>query len=321
MKTESGPMLPFNQRFTQPAGRAGRASQRGQLLVVFALALTALIGMVGLIIDGGDTFLQRRDEQNVADAAAMAAGYASVNGQDPTTAAQSVAASNGYVNGVNSTTVTVASGVGSVTVTVSRPHRNYFSGVVGFASWGVSATATAQAGTPNGAYGAMPLIFNQKVFQNPANSIPGSPATFDEPPSGNGSVPQDGSHFNWTVFGTANGNNDNLNSKLADDYINANGNPTTVYPLIDNISPLNAGSHTTLYSDLAARVGNTYPVAIVDDTGTFVGWANFHITGSQGSNLKQISGWLDKTYNSDKMVITAGKGNAASFVTFVKLIN
>jgi len=289
--------------------------------VIFALALTALIGMVGLIIDGGDTFLQRRDEQNVADAAAMAAGYASVNSLDPTAAAQAVATSNGYVNGASGTTVTVASGVGSITVTVSRPHRNYFSGVVGFASWGVSATATVQAGTPNGANGAMPLIFNQKVFQNPANSIPGSPATFDEPPPGNGSVPQDSTHFNWTVFGTANGNNDNLNSNLADDYIKANGNPTTVYPLIDNINPLNAGSHTTLYSDLAARVGGTYPVAIVDDTGTFVGWANLHITGSQGANLKQISGWLDKTYNSDKMVITAGKGNGAAFITFVKLTN
>ena len=52
------------------------------MLVIFALALTGLVGMVGLIIDGGDTALQRRDMQNVADAAAMAAGYALVNGMD-----------------------------------------------------------------------------------------------------------------------------------------------------------------------------------------------------------------------------------------------
>ena len=321
MKTESGTMRSSSQSSRQPARRSPRPAERGQLLVIFALALTALVAMVGLIIDGGDTFLQKRDEQNVADAAAMAAGYAYVNGQDPTTAARSVATANGYVNGVGGTTVAVTSGASSIVVNVSRPHRNYFSGVVGFASWDVSATATVQAGTPNGAVGAMPLIFNKKAFQNPANTTPGSPATFGEPPSGSTAVPQDASTFNWTVFGTANGNDDNLNTQLADSYINDDGNPTTVYPYVDGISPLNAGSHTQLYSDLALKVGGTYAVAITDDAGTFLGWANFHITGSVGGSSKQISGWLDTTYNSDKMVITAGKGNGASFTTFVKLTN
>lgn len=304
------------------APRSRQEPERGQLLVIFALALVALVGMVGLIIDGGDTFLQRRDEQNVADAAAMAAGYAYVNSQDPTAAAQTLASSNGYTSGTNNTTVTVTVGATSIQVDVSRPHQNYFSGVVGFASWGVSATASVQAGTPNGAYGAMPIIFNKKAFQNAANTTKGTPASFNEPPNGNASVPQDAASFNWTVFGTANGNNDNLNSQLADAYINDNGNPTTVYPMIDGISPLNAGSHTTLYSDLAARVGGTYPVAVVDDAGVFLGWANFHLTGSVGGGTKQISGWLDTSYNSNKMVITAGKGNGtATFSTFVKLTN
>jgi hypothetical protein len=47
-------------------------SPRGQTLVVFALALTALLGMVGLVIDGGNAFAQQRRTQNAVDAAAEA---------------------------------------------------------------------------------------------------------------------------------------------------------------------------------------------------------------------------------------------------------
>ena len=48
----------------------------GQVLVVFALALTAIVAMTGLVLDGGSAFVQRRNMQNVADNAAMSAAYA-----------------------------------------------------------------------------------------------------------------------------------------------------------------------------------------------------------------------------------------------------
>ncbi len=49
-----------------------RADQAGQALVVLALALVALIGFVGLGLDGAEAFAQRRKMQNAADAAALA---------------------------------------------------------------------------------------------------------------------------------------------------------------------------------------------------------------------------------------------------------
>jgi len=52
--------------------RPPRHAPRGQTLVVFALALTALLAMVGLVIDGGNAFAQQRRTQNGADAAAEA---------------------------------------------------------------------------------------------------------------------------------------------------------------------------------------------------------------------------------------------------------
>lgn len=286
-----------------------RGSERGQMLVIFAMALVAVIGMVGLIIDGGDTFLQRRDQQNVADAAAMAAGYAFVNGLSPTTTAQSIAAANGYVDGQDGTTVTVSMGPGTITVDVSRPHRNYFSGLLGFAAWGVSTTATVGAGVPNGAYGAMPLIFNEEAFDDPTNKNPNSPKSFDEPGTGTEDVPQTNETFNWTVFCTANGNPCNGNSDTVRDLINDRGTSTTIY-LDNDIGPLNAGAHTTLFDALARKVGKAFPVGIVDDEGRLKGWAWFHVTGSVGGSTKQISGWFEDKKNLPPFVIKQGRGNA-----------
>ena len=47
-------------------------ANNGQIIVIFALALVAMIAMVGLVLDGGSTFAQRRGQQNAADLAALA---------------------------------------------------------------------------------------------------------------------------------------------------------------------------------------------------------------------------------------------------------
>ena len=49
-----------------------RDRSRGQALVIFAVALVALIGMAGLVIDGGNAWAQQRMAQNSADGAAEA---------------------------------------------------------------------------------------------------------------------------------------------------------------------------------------------------------------------------------------------------------
>jgi hypothetical protein len=289
------------------------------MLVIFALAMIGLIGMVGLIIDGGDTSLQKRDQQNVADAAAMAAGYALVNGQDVVAAAQSVAAANGYVDGADDTTVTVVSGPDSITVDVSRPHRNYFAGILGFASWNVSATAAVEAGVPNVATGTMPVIFNEAMF-SPANlatyTNPDSPASFGEPPSGTEDVPKEPTQFNWTVFCIAGSDTCNANSDVVEDWIDAEGIEAAV-TLDWEIAPLNAGSHTTLYDSMASVVGASFPVAIVNDDGVLTGWACFNLTGSVGGSTKAISGWFEIGCDPPEGGIIHGVGSAGRFGAWV----
>ena len=73
--------------------------KRGQALIVIALAIVGIVGMVGLVVDGGRGFLDRRKAQNAADSAALASAYARIKGdQDMVTAAMASAAENGYNN-------------------------------------------------------------------------------------------------------------------------------------------------------------------------------------------------------------------------------
>src|SRR5947209_1065616 len=48
--------------------------KRGQTTVLIAFAMVALVALVGLAVDGGSTYAQRRNAQNSADAVAIAAG-------------------------------------------------------------------------------------------------------------------------------------------------------------------------------------------------------------------------------------------------------
>jgi len=304
--------------------------ERGQMLVIFALVLIVMTAMVGLIIDGGDTFAKRRAMQNAIDSATMAAAYSYVNTGSSSTAVEAGeanAAANGYSDTSDGVIISITisdSGSNGTTVTgnLTAPHRNYFSGVVGMPSWTVSTTATALVGQPNGAQGAMPLIFNKKAVGK-FGWGPGAEKRYDEPGSGNEDVPQTDLTFNWTVFCAANGNPCNANSNLVDALINGQATSTVVVTLKEMIGPLNAGAHASLFSDLAKYVGYAYPVAIVDDDGAMVGWAYFYITGSVGGSTKQISGYFQGPVNPSELRIVPNGGTSAggTGATSVYLVN
>ena len=308
---------------TRPEGRA----ERGQILALFTLALVAIVAMVGLVIDGGDTFLQRRQMQNVADAAAMAAGYSfAVTGNESTAEAAGMAnaATNGYTAAANGATVTVdvtpAVNGSNIVATVSRPHRNWFAGVVGMPWWDVTVTASVITGVPNGVYGLMPIIVNEDAFDG-LDLNAATIQTFDEPPAGSEDIPKDGSTFNWTNYCTASGEACNADSTTVNKLIE-NGGVQIEVTLDDNINPLNAGAHTTLFDSLADAVGTEFPIAVVDDEGELQGWAFFTLTGSVGGSTKQISGYFSAA-NESQFTIESDVP-PPSFMTgvyLVKLVN
>jgi hypothetical protein len=114
---------------------------QGQALIIIALALVGLIGIVGLVVDGGNAFLDRRNAQNAADAAALAAALARIRGgQDMVTAAFASAAQNGYNNDVVTNSVELFSpprdgphsdNVEYIQIIITSHVDTYFARVVG----------------------------------------------------------------------------------------------------------------------------------------------------------------------------------------------
>ncbi|HYM83970.1 MAG TPA: pilus assembly protein TadG-related protein [Candidatus Dormibacteraeota bacterium] len=167
------------------------------MLVLFALASTAIILAVGLVIDGGYALVQRRASQNAADFAALSGariiaewiGGNTTDGTDANVraaisstiqvnggAAITFGAPNGpvYVDSTGSPTGyvgvqpanTIPAGTVGVTVASSRSWRPFFIGLAGFTDWSASAGATAKggyaAGGPPGA--VFPVGIAQAFF-------------------------------------------------------------------------------------------------------------------------------------------------------------
>ena len=84
------------------------STERGQALILIALAAIGLFGIAGLAIDGSAKFSDRRHAQNAADTAALAGSLAKVNGDSQwKLSALDRAESNGYDNDLVSNTVDV----------------------------------------------------------------------------------------------------------------------------------------------------------------------------------------------------------------------
>ena len=306
----------------------GRERQRGQVMVLFILGIFAIIGMVGLVLDGGSVFAQRRDQQTAADLAAMAGAAAYLNGTGTVdqrkayaeSVAVSVALANGYVEGTNGVDIAFNLNQGSffneATVNLKKPHHNNFAAILGMPTWDVGVTATARSTfQANGARGAMPLMFNAEAFPgaicNDAIDTC-TPTVYQLPPPGPTSVPQDATTFNWTVMCTANGNPCNNNANTVGDLIEGQGANTVIY-LDDNIDPLNAGSMTDLFDDMEAKVGLLFPVPIVNDDGTAAGWGYFRLTSIEGAPDKVITGYFVSPVNGEELVVNGGHTNGTLF--------
>ena len=95
--------------------RSKSISERGQALVIIALAIIGLVGITGLAIDGSKILADRRHAQNAADTAALAGALAKVKPQTDGSGtvipwklvAEERAESNGYTNNLITSSVEV----------------------------------------------------------------------------------------------------------------------------------------------------------------------------------------------------------------------
>jgi hypothetical protein len=126
-----------------------RAGERGQVLVLFALAAVVLLAAIGLGLDTGRMYAERRRSQAASDIAAQAAAHASCNGAsvaDSIVKGQQGATDNQYTTG--GTTVVTITAVNAVThhfrAAITSTVDATFSRVLGFNNFSVGTVAEAQ---------------------------------------------------------------------------------------------------------------------------------------------------------------------------------
>ncbi len=213
----------------------GRRRSPGQIVLLFALVLSVVVLSVGLVIDGGNALVQRRESQNASDFAALAGARIvaqwidgdTVNGTDLNVrnAMDAAVAANGgdpivygtpngprYINDSGTLLDFVGNGViptgsAGVKVASNRSWRPYFLGVIGVSDWTASAEATAKggyslAGPPPGSL--FPVGISLAFFQTypfcsgPVSTNPTSPCYPQHLTPGNLNVP---GGFGWLKFG------------------------------------------------------------------------------------------------------------------------
>ena len=132
-------------------------NQSGQIFVLTAVALVALLGMAALAVDVGSQWAARRNMQIAADAAAVAGTreLSNNNSSNVTSAAKNDASLNGYTDGTGGVTVTVnnppLSGTyvgddAAVEVTIKASLPAYFEKVLNINSVQASTRAVAHLG-------------------------------------------------------------------------------------------------------------------------------------------------------------------------------
>jgi Flp pilus assembly protein TadG len=157
---------------------------RGASVITFAITAAVLLGMVGLAVDAGALYQERRELANGADAAALAIAEDCGLDTRPCTSDVANATAHTYADrnardgaaGVSS--VQLDAGARSITVVTSTENPDgttvfepFFASAIGFHGTTVKASATAIWGYPSRLYHVLPLIISECEFPG-ADALP-----------------------------------------------------------------------------------------------------------------------------------------------------
>ncbi len=132
---------------------------RGQILVIFALALLALLAVSALVLDGGQIFMNRRSAQTAADAGALAGAheYCFGNPANAAAEAQQYAQTENYSTTASVNVNTIEQTV-RVDTTISHP--TFLAQLLGRDTAEVQASATAGCYYPGAAEHLLPIAWS-----------------------------------------------------------------------------------------------------------------------------------------------------------------
>ncbi|MGC9523154.1 MAG: pilus assembly protein TadG-related protein [Anaerolineae bacterium] len=152
-----------------------RRSQKGQVLVMVALGLLALVAIVALAVDGGHLYAERRRMQSAADSGALAGARVLCFEEFATaSAAQDEAEDQAEIyaqkNGAVGVDVSFPDDL-TVTVVATETTDTFFARVIGFPTADVSAIASAMCQAPAAGGNIWPLAVKESVYMD-TDTIP-----------------------------------------------------------------------------------------------------------------------------------------------------
>jgi hypothetical protein len=132
--------------------------ERGQILVIVAIMMFAIIAMVALILDGGALMSNRRTAQAAADAGALAGAQCICTGVCPGDSPEGTAKLYATNNGAkDDPDVSVADG--EVTVLATVENTSFFAGIFGENNLTATAEAVAKCSPPSISNSPLPVAF------------------------------------------------------------------------------------------------------------------------------------------------------------------
>jgi Flp pilus assembly protein TadG len=139
-------------------------NDEGQVLILVAVGMVALVGMAAFVVDVGGWFRQQRATQSIVDAAALAGAQALPN--NPANAiliAKDYGAKNGVAGELADANITITSTYGpndTITVTDSKPASFFFGGIFNAVGFDISRTGSAMVGAPSAVKYVAPIGVN-----------------------------------------------------------------------------------------------------------------------------------------------------------------
>ena len=283
--------------------------EHGQSIVIITLLIIGVIAMLGLILDGGNAYVQRRRMQNAADAAALAGGrqLALANGAGDNSGGAEILVKNAvntYITangGITSSNNLYAFfvdqnggskgqiganggiplGATGVSVTISTQFPTYFLGVVNVNTGNVGAHTLVQTGLPEGVSNLFPVAVPTGTLTLSGSPPPGvCQYNVANPPTcqiwGENTGPGSSGWTNFKVCGAGGSN------YLADVLTGARSSGTV--EIGDSICT-ETGSIAQLGDELLPWVGKNVVIPIYDCTNAETTCPNYEHQHS-GSNLK-----------------------------------
>ncbi len=288
-------MTQFDNRF--------RNSQRrsGQVVVLVALGLIVLIAMVGMAVDGGNLYLQKRNMQNAADAGAFAGARVLGSGNTSDRSIRYEIEKYAYYNHVTQTSQNVTAyytdtsgtrisplnnGQASLTpsnatgieVVTSITFPTYFIAILRINSLYASATAAAKARSVVGPNNNGYAIFAKKSTASASKVI-------------------DWSGGNWQINGTVHSNSD----------INMSGTGNAINGMVESVIGVSPSGLTNKATLTPATNNPVQSTVIADPVNKTL--ADFYQGTSSTSTYKYIDMGGSGTSNLSSFLATDATGN------------